>query len=218
MCVWKRIHLLPMTLQQLCRQIGVVVDFYIWNNNGSVVYKVEKIAATYRSDINIQIHHHPSNVACIGRFWLASRLRNRYPFVVFIDDDQQFNDTFLLTLWNERVSGGVAACHCLSFIKGEDYWTRTRPNPGDSATYCGPGGMIMDTRLLAHQELQTCHRNSWIMDDIWLSHFLGHKLGSPIVKSSAELVMIDRANDTFLGLRDKKRAYLDELRAKGWDV
>ena len=174
MCVWKRVNLLPVTLDLLCRQQGVEVDFYIWNNNAAAGSEVERFAASYRAWMSIEVRHSLTNVACIGRFWLAQELRRRYPFVVFIDDDQYFGETFLFKLWCERTLGGVTACHCRDFVPGKDYWNRTMPAPGEPAQYCGPGGMIMDARLLASKEFRKCPKASWIMDDIWLSHLLGH--------------------------------------------
>ncbi len=136
-----------------------------------------------------------------------------------IDDDQIFDGNFLQTLWYERIVGGVVACHAFQFRRRKDYWGKERvAHAGAAATYCGPGGMIIDGRLLAARKLLECPRKYMMMDDIWLSYVLEHHLKAPLVKSSAKVDMIDPASDTWPRLREEKIGMLESLRDAGWKV
>lgn len=218
MCVWRRLNLLPKTLQQLIDQQWVSIDLYLWNNDIGQSINLETIVARYRPYINVDIQHSPTNVGCFGRFFYAYQLRQCYPFFVVIDDDQYFDDWFVRTLWDERQAGGVTACHAFRFIQNRSYWERLRADPLDEVSYCGPGGMILDSQLIEHPSFFACPDKFWIMDDIWLSYVFHHVMRVPMRKSSASIRMIDSANDTFHSLRNKKTEFLTELRRQGWKV
>ena len=53
-------------------------------------------------------------------------------------------------------------------------------------------------------------------DDIWLSYVLGHDLTAPLVRSSANVKMIDPASDTWPRIRAEKVGMLETLRDAGW--
>ena len=218
MCVWRRLHLLPKTLQQLIDQQWVDIDLYLWNNNFTHMVELESIVARYRPYLKIDIWHSTTNVGCFGRFIYAHQLKQRYPFFVVIDDDQYFDDWFIRTLWDQRQVGGVTACHAFRFIQNRCYWERLRPEPFDAVNYCGPGGMIFDSQILRHASFFACPEKFRIMDDIWLSYVFNHLMRVPMKKSSASVKMIDSANDTFHSLRSKKSEFLTELRRQGWRV
>ena len=218
MCVWRRLHLLNRTLQQLIDQQWVHIDLFLWNNNFQKAIELESIASQYRPLLNIQIQHSRTNVGCFGRFYFAKQLRQRYPFFVVIDDDQYFDDWFIRQLWDEKQEGGVTGCHAFRFLNDQDYWKRLRPDPGDQVTYCGPGGMILDSKLLDHPSFFACPDQYWIMDDIWLSYAFNHVMQVPMRKASATVSMIDNVNDTYHSLRVMKTEFLTELRRQGWQV
>ena len=47
----------------------------------------------------------------------------------------------------------MTGCHAYRFQRGRDYWRKARAKPGHAADYCGPGGMIIDSRLLGQPAL-----------------------------------------------------------------
>ena len=57
-----------------------------------------------------------------------------------------------------------------------------------------------------------------MMDDIWLSYAVGHHLNAPIVRSGANVVMIDLAGDTWHRIREEKVQMLETLREADWII
>jgi hypothetical protein len=218
MAVWRRVHLLEGTLSRLSMQTGVRADLHILNHNPDAQAEVEQIAARFRSRLAVTVVHSDNASGCFGRFLYMRRLSQRYPYIVVIDDDQVFDDSFLRTLCEDRIAGGIAACHVFRFQRKKDYWHKQRLLPGRFANYCGPGGMIIDSRLLGSRRLLTCPRDYMMMDDIWLSYVVGHHLNAPIVRSGADVAMIDLPGDTWHRIRDEKILMLETLREAGWAV
>lgn len=218
MCVWRRPHLLQRTFDQLAGQFRVKPHLYLWNNNIAVRDEVDRIVAENGHRLPVSVRHSPTNVGCFGRFIHAQPLIDKYPYFVVIDDDQRFDEPFLHTLWHEKVELGAVAAYARGFIRNDPYWSRTRLEPGEPATYCGPGGMIIDRRVLADKRLLKCPDKYWMMDDIWLSHLLHHRRRATVRKSSAVVEMTDGKNDTYHGLKSNKVEFLDALRDKGWKV
>ena len=123
MCVYKRLDKLPLTEEMLAKQTYKDFDFHIWNNAGE------------------------ENVGGLGRFILASQLVNKYDYVIFIDDDQIFEDTFIEQMVKQAKPKTIAGWY--AWENHGKYWDRTPAT--DKATYVGTGGMICD------------------INDIWLS-------------------------------------------------
>ena len=218
MCVWKRLHLLRRMLDQLTQQHGVAVDFHILNNNPAIRSQLADIVAPYQRSLRIRMRHSSKNVGSFGRFVYAKDAGRHYPFVIFVDDDQEFDEDFLQRLWDEKIVGGVCSAYAYRFIRNDDYWKRIAPESGDRVEYCGPGGMILDSRVLASPWLYRGPPEGWMMDDIWLSYVFHHRLRLPMTKCSAPVRMTDRANDTWLTIRDEKSRFMMELRREGWRV
>lgn len=207
MSVWQRIHLLERTLRQLENQRDVTVHFYLLNNNHLLKREIEFVVC-----------HADNQYSCFSRFVWMSELCHLYPFFVVIDDDQAFGLDLLRTLWKEKIWGDAVGSHARSFTPGKSYWHK-RPSPlGQLATYCGPGGMIIDSRLLGARRLLECPEEYMMMDDIWLSYVLDHHLGAPMLRSSVEIATTDHAGDTWWRISDQKTACLEALRESGWRV
>ena len=115
MAVWRRVHLLERTLSRLSMQNGVRAELHMLNNNSDAQTEIEQIAARFRSRLDITIAHSNNKSSCFGRFLYMHQLRHEHPFIVVIDDDQLFDDHFLRTLCEDRIVGGIAAVHRLSF-------------------------------------------------------------------------------------------------------
>jgi hypothetical protein len=218
MSLWKRLPLLDRSLYQLAHQEGIRPTVYLLNNNPHIKQEVEKEVTRYRSRLAIHVVHSDNSLSFFSRFVLARRVRNGSPFLFFIDDDQAFDRTFLRTLWHERTEGGITGCHAYRFRRSRDYWRKESAKAGHGADYCGPGGMIIDSRLLGQPALFRAPPEALIMDDIWLSYVANHVFKAPVRKSSAAVQMIDPAGDTWPTLRGKKIEFLEELRRRGWKI
>ena len=53
MCTWKRPERLDNTLNSLCNQTYKDFNFYIWNNNISIIPKVDELVVKYGNKLNI---------------------------------------------------------------------------------------------------------------------------------------------------------------------
>jgi hypothetical protein len=218
MSICKRVGLLERTLHQLSKQEGVRPLPFFLNNNPAIARDVEEEVRKHGRKLRIRLTHSDNRLACFGRFVLARQIKNGYPFLVFIDDDQQFDRTFLRNLWDERTANGVTGCHAFAFEKGGTYWHRHELEAGERAHYCGPGGMILDSRLLDRPELFHVPKQGLLIDDIWFSHFLNKVVQAPMHKSSARVRMIDQKNDTWHTIHRDKVEFLEHLREQGWNV
>jgi hypothetical protein len=218
MSVWRRVHLLENTLSLLAAQRGVRANLHVINNNPGMQAAIERIAAGFHSRMTITIVRGDNRFGCFARFLYMHKLRRRYPFIIVIDDDQVFGHDFLRTLWHDRIAGGVVGCHAFQFHRRKDYWRKQRLRAGAVATYCGPGGMIIDSGLLEAPALLACPSEYMMMDDIWLAYVLGHRLKAPMAKSAAKVEMIDLAADTWHRIREEKILMLETLRDTGWEA
>lgn len=218
MCTWKRPHLFQMTLRQLENQQGVNVRFHVWNNNVAIADELDHALKQERGGLAPMVIHSDRNEGSIARFHMARAHANGDAYVVFIDDDQEFGTDFLRRLWDERSPGGATASYARRIVKGKGYWQRDKLKPGDRANYCGPGGMIVATSCLHVDELIRIPPPYTAFDDLWFSYVMDHVLRAPMKKSSASVRMIDPANDTSIYRKDEKAAFLEYLRARGWDV
>ena len=218
MCTWKRPHLFASTIRQLTTQRGVNARLHVWNNNPAIAGALDDFIGSNELPIPVSAVHSDRNIGSIARFHLARDRADGKKFVVFIDDDQEFNEGFLETLWSNRVTGGAVASYARTILRGKGYGQRGHPKPGDAVNYCGPGGMILDSSCLLVDELHEIPEDFWMFDDLWFSFVMHHVLRAPMYKGYASVRMIDLDNDTSRPRYAQKSAFLQYLRRRGWEV
>lgn len=217
MCVWRRVAFLPATIAQLERQVGVRPELHLWVNNPEAADDARRIAAT--ATIPVAVTVSPQNIGGIGRFHAARELADHHPFVVFIDDDQVFDEHALRTLLHEARPGKIAAQYAFQLECPHSYWQRRIPNPGDWVQYAGTGGMITDTAIFRDSRLFDCPERFSFVEDLWLSYFAEHELGWSLVRSAARFAQVEDGRNQWSAMpTDHKSAFVRHLVERGWQV
>jgi len=113
------------------------------NNN----YKLREKLKTEISKLNLTFHldivNNNENVGGRGRFIEAVKTTSKY--CVFLDDDQIVDENLLALM--ESTASEQTICSWWAWKFTDSYWNRTRSVDGHDATYCGTGGMIVDSTL-----------------------------------------------------------------------
>ena len=232
MCTWKRLQYLKNTITMLEKQnIKQKINLFIWNNN----IKNKLFFTNINSNIiNINIHHSPVNIGGIGRFiltkYICENLHN-FPSVIFIDDDQLFdNDTIkiLLNNFNKNKSYHWSG----KIFNKKSYWkgiSNVYHSAGENYKYLDYGGtgfMIINTECFLMDDFYKFNKKYLFIEDLWMSYFVINKLGYKL-KNGKELKnkvkIIDGENNNNIAqvnlLRILKNEFLEVLRKYGkWDV
>lgn len=217
MCTWKRIALLPRTIELLNQQVNANPELHIWNNNWEDRKEVDE--AVKDAVFPVRIHHSQDNVGGFGRYYLAKELSEQFPFVVFIDDDQDFDEHALATFGREFKPKTISAFWSFGLTDPDDYWHgRIKPKPGDEVDYCGTGGMVADSQIFTEPKLFECPKKYWFVEDLWLSYFAKHVKGWKLYKSSVDIVAKDDGKDTYRSIKPLKNEFLRYLVDQGWQL
>ena len=232
MCTWKRLQYLKNTITMLEKQnIKQKINLFIWNNN----IKNKLFFTNINSNIiNINIHHSPVNIGGIGRFiltkYICEKLYN-FPSVIFIDDDQLFdNDTIkiLLNNFNKNKSYHWSG----KIFNKKSYWkgiSNVYHSAGENYKYLDYGGtgfMIINTECFLMDDFYKFNKKYLFIEDLWMSYFVINKLGYKL-KNGKELKnkvkIIDGENNNNIAqvnlLRELKDEFLIVLRKYGkWNV
>jgi glycosyltransferase involved in cell wall biosynthesis len=216
MCVWRRGDRLRRTIELLEAQTHAPVELYLWNNNSALVPLVEREARA--AGIRVAATHSARNVGGFGRFFYARELAASHPYVVFFDDDQEFDNRLVETFAAEAAPRTISAYWAFRFVDADEYAARVGLAPGEQADYCGTNGMICDTSVFRDVRLFTCPRRYWFVEDLWLSYFASGVLGWELRKSAAELTEVDDSLNQFTRLGDTKTRLLRYLTRNGWIV
>jgi hypothetical protein len=231
MCTWKRLQYLQNTITMLEEQnIKQKINFFIWNNNDDISF-----FTTIKSNIiNINIHHSPINIGGMGRFilikYICTKLYN-FSSVIFIDDDQLFNNNtieILLNNFNKNES-----CHWSGKIFNKSsYWkgiSNIYHSDGEHYKYLDYGGtgfMIINTECFLTEDFYKFNKKYLFIEDLWMSYYVSKKLGYRL-KNGKDLKnnvkIINGENNSVIAqvnlLRTLKIEFLEILRKEGeWNV
>ncbi len=218
MCTWRRIDRLPITLAQLAAQKGSAPHLYIWNNNPDARAEVDRYVANAPAGLQVQVHHSPSNIGGFGRFHYAKKLAAHYPYVIFIDDDQEFETDTIQTLAREFKPRTIKGQHAFNFITPRSYWLRLPAGRGKPATYIGTCGMVADSQIFTHDILFDCPPEYRFIEDLWLCYVAEHHLGWRLRRSHVRMRFVIDTKNQFHGLMAQKTAFLRYLTNRGWRV
>ena len=217
MCTWRRPELLEATLACLEAQGGVTPKLFLWNNNPAIAAAVDDIVG--RARLEVSVYHHDENIGGFGRFYQARALADRFPYVVFIDDDQTFGPDTLKTLLDEARPQTVAGWWAFRFTgRVPNYWLRRRVKPGYGAHYIGTCGMIIDSSIFNDRRLYDCPAEFWFIEDLWLCFVAQQVLGWKLVASRAQFAAVIDLKNQAPGLVTKKTKFLKHLVKEGWSV
>ena len=217
MCTYQRLERLSTTLDQLVRQEDCNIKLYIWNNNVDDADFIEKTIKEYRQ-LEIELYNSKINIGGFGRFYYARKLSDKYPTVIFIDDDVELAPNSLSTLAKEYSPNTIHSFYAYRFKTRKDYFKRVNLDPRDEADYCGTGGMICDTSIFKHEDLFKCPKQYWFIEDLWLSYYANHILGWKLYKSGSTIKIIHDNKDQWQMLAKTKTEFLGYLVDQGWDI
>ncbi|HEU4913847.1 MAG TPA: glycosyltransferase [Candidatus Saccharimonadales bacterium] len=219
MCTYKRPERLRRTLELLNNQTGCgQICLYVWNNEPKHRSSIAKTVDKYRGNVRVKIHNSAKNVGGFGRFYYAKEISDRFPAVIFIDDDIEMADNALATLVSEYKPHSIASFHAFKFISKCNYHRRVAARAGDRADYCGTGGMICDSRIFTEENLFNCPREYWFVEDLWLCYYAAHIMHWSVRASAAKFYCIEDGKNQFNGVADKKSLFLQYLIRQGWGV
>jgi hypothetical protein len=217
LCTWRRPEQLRRTIALLQAQTHPAVELHVWNNSRRISKRIDTIASE-AADLPVRVTHSARNVGGFGRFYLARELAGDHPFVVFIDDDQTFSETFIADLLADKQPRGIAGFWAYHFLSETEYADRNPAEPGERVKYCGTGGMISDSGIFSEPRLFECPGRFWFAEDLWLSYVADHLLDWEIRKSRVTMAMDEDGLDQFLLLHTTKSSLLQYLVGEGWDV
>lgn len=216
LCVWRRPERLATTLASLGEQADGSVRLSIWNNNPALRLFVDRTVGTI-SDFQVDVVHSTRNVGGFGRFYIARRLAGRYPYVVFLDDDQVPSTNFVKSLVDEFTPRTIRGAWAFRFLGTQRYWDRVPAALGERVKFCGNGGMICDTQIFLEPGLYKCPRRFWFVEDLWLSYYADHAMGWQLFKSAAAIEKEPDDHGQFQNLGATKDLMFRYLVRRGWD-
>lgn len=187
MCTFKRIpDLLSKTLDMLKEQTDLGFDLYLWNNNPDIPDLRPFFAPAHHYPFRIMCHSSPTNVGGIGRFYQTRSIAHLYPYVVFIDDDQQFDRHMIETFRREARPGLICGWWAHKILGS--YTQRKRCLPGQDADYIGTGGMICPSEIFTRQKLFDDLPAPYVfIEDLWLSYFAKYECRYALRRSAVNI-------------------------------
>jgi hypothetical protein len=164
-----KLHLLNNNMEQKEDIEAIVDNFYNWQNNATIEEGV--------LPVEVAFIHNEENWHAFSRFLYIDALRRQEPmdFVIFVDDDQFWQRSFVATLVKQHKPKGMTTWYGKNFIfevkkreqhashmksafetRVTDYWKSSisyndiihcKMQKVSNFTYGGPGGSIYDTNL-----------------------------------------------------------------------
>lgn len=210
MCTWQRPDFIKMTLEHLDKQRlskGQSIELYIWNNNPHITKALVKGIKSYTPSstlVSVKMYNCPVNMGGFGRFYMARAIQSKFPYVIFIDDDEALPTDFVGKAQKMQTPHTIASHWAFKMETG--YWERKSVSSKEEANYCGTGGMVLDSRIFLDKELFSCPLKFWFVEDLWLSFFAKHK-GWHLKKLAVDISFIDDGKNQYESLSDKKPSF-----------
>lgn len=214
MCTWKRLHLLPYTLQLLNDQTNTKFDFYIWNNNSKIKNDINSIDFS-KFKFKAFVEHYPQNIGGVGRFYMANKLTDKYKYFIFIDDDLNFDKYLVEHLLEEAQPKTICGWWAYKILSKYDH--RQSLKVGEEGDYVGTGGMICPSNIFKNKKLfEELPRKFLFIEDLWLSSFAKYECGYSLKKSKVNINFIpgEDARNQHFGLGALKVEFYEYLKNK----
>lgn len=221
MCAWQRPERLKITLDLLCNQTNMNFMFYIWNNNKNIGEFINSTTNLYQNKLLIQVVHSDVNIGGFGRFLLAEMLIEKHDKVIFIDDDQIFNNNMVDKFLENYDENAIKSRWAWKF-NSASYSDRVQINEGDvNIHYCGTGGMILPIKVFKCEELYRIPQEFLFVEDLWLSFIGNHYLSMKLISIKNDFIAQEADNKdqstlSFLTIKNKLLEYL--IINKKWQI
>lgn len=209
MCTWKRINKLQNTINLLNSQIYKNFDFYIWNNNVEYINTIDNIIYK-KYYFNINVKHSPNNVGGYGRFLFAKEIYSDYDSIIFIDDDQIFDENMINMFVENYKPQTIHSWYSFKLLNS--YWGRTRVGNKIEADYCGTGGMIVDSNLFSHDIIYNIPEKYKFVEDLWLSFIAKEILNWNLYGLDVNIKIEVDGKDQYSKLRNIKNEFYNYLK------
>jgi glycosyltransferase involved in cell wall biosynthesis len=215
--VYNRPERLPVTLAMLDAQTFDPFVVYLVNNNPTLRDYVDAEVEKWQS-LDVRVQHNGRN--------MGSQAENQkghecavegFPFVVYVDDDVDFNQYFLARMWVARDKNAIVSRRAYRFVG--DYWQREEVDYWQPAHYVQGNCCVVPRTVLIDPRVTRLNERYWPADDLWLSFVANHHHGMTLTSAPIEGVSINvDGKDQYTRHVDMKREFLDELRAEGWNA
>lgn len=216
MCLWRRISNLKRTLDLLSKQSSKEFDIFLWNNNIQEKENIENIVGQFKFT-SIEVKHSKENIGGIGRFYFAKNISNNgYENVIFIDDDQIFDENLIRDFISVYEKNSVKSWW--AWRAKESYFDRVRcQKDGDKPNYCGTGGMICDIEIFKdNRVISEIPKQFQFIEDLWVSYFANHILGWKLGVVNTNLKILEDGKDQYVKLKKDKDIFYKQLKKTGW--
>ena len=173
-------------------------------------------SAVAEAGIPVSVYHSPRNIGGFGRFYLARLAAEAgHSAVVFIDDDQDFGPEAINDLLSAHRPRSLSGWWAFRFT-GPGYGDRVRAVPGQSASYVGTCGMVIDTEIFRGPHLFRCPRRFWFVEDLWLC-YVADMAGYTLYGSPAKFTSAEDEHALYRSLGRTKWRFLRYLIRHGWE-
>jgi len=212
MCVYKRVERLPETIRLLEQQTNKNFRFIIWNNSGIEI-------SPQSNSLNMLVHNSEKNIGGIGRFYAVKTYCGKFEKIIFIDDDQIFNNTLIADFIKIYEVNKIKSWHSFIIIDENNYFNRKKISKcGVKCNYCGTGGMILNSSIFFDEGLYQIPNEYIFIEDLWLSFYAITIHGYVLEHASVNIQIIIDEHDQYKLLIDKKTKFLKYLIEKKWNI
>lgn len=211
MCTWKRINKLPYTIEQLEKQNNKKFDLFIWNNNKDEIDSINNIINNKL--IKISLHNSLENIGGIGRFFFAKKICNEYDKIIFIDDDQIFNER-MIDIFIQNYDNNSIKSRWSWIFNSTNYSNRTKINDGGKKVhYCGTGGMITPSWIFKYDRIFEIPKKFQFIEDLWLSFVCHHHLNMNLIsiEDNGFIKQVVDGKDQYVALMGLKNEFMNYL-------
>jgi glycosyltransferase involved in cell wall biosynthesis len=172
MCIWKRPENLSLQLENLNNQsVANRIHLHLLNNNldnREVFEQIVAVSTRTYTNINITLSHYDNKYCAFLRFVYARDVLLRsfnIDYVIFMDDDQLFESTWVENLYNSRAPKTYMAWYCKKWTMDKiDYWdgsivtstdckTGVKTDQIENMHYGATCGSIIDTTIFVDKSL-----------------------------------------------------------------
>lgn len=209
MCVYKRLNRLHKTISLLEKQTYKNFNLIIWNNSDQPDNELIK-DVKYDFPIKV-VGDQNNNIGGIGRFKAASTLDDNTK-VIFIDDDQNFDENMIITFLSRYEPNTVKSWWAWKFKNNVSYYQREKITVNnENCHYCGTGGMIINSSVFKNEKLFDIPVKYQFIEDLWLSFFCNHYLGYELKHINNNIEIEEDGKDQYKKLISLKSDFLKYL-------
>ena len=220
MCTWKRIKNLDRTLELLDKQKNLNFIFYIWNNNPDIEDVINK-KIEIEHNFKIKVRHSPINIGGFGRFKFAKYIADEHDKIIFIDDDQVFNENMVNIFHSNYDENAIKSRWAFRF-RSSNYTDRYQVfEDNQNVHYCGTGGMILPSKVFKCEELYIIPNEFSFVEDLWLcfvgNHYLNMKLRA--IQGDFMTQIVDGKDQSTIDFITTKNKFLQYLiKIEEWQI